>query len=88
MTCSKFVSLLIKILNVYVPLWQAIEWGMRGLQGTFPRIKKRLPGNPTKQKMVIQSIVLVQNFRTKIIGLNQIRTVFDPEREAHLILWL
>ncbi len=47
----------------------------------FPRFKKRLPGNPVKQKLVIQSIVLVRNFRTEIVGLNQIRTVFDPEYE-------
>jgi len=47
----------------------------------FPRFKKRLPGNPVKWKLVIQSIVLVHNFRTEIVGLNQIRTVFDPEYE-------
>jgi hypothetical protein len=72
---------LIKISIVYVSLRQASEWGMRGLQGTFPRYKKRLPGNPVKRKLVIQSIVLVHNFRTEIVGLNQIRTVFDPEYE-------
>jgi hypothetical protein len=39
---------LIKISNVYVSLRHASEWGMRGLQGTFPRFKKRLPGNPVE----------------------------------------
>ena len=60
---------------------------MRGLQGTFPRFKKRLPGNLVKQKLVIQSIVLVHNFRTEIVGLNQIRTVFDPEYERYISLY-
>ena len=60
---------------------------MRGLQGMFPRFKKRLPGNPVKQKLVIQSIVLVHNFRTEIVGLNQIRTVFDPEYERYISLY-
>ena len=60
---------------------------MRGLQGMFPRLKKRLPGNPVKQKLVIQSIVLVHNFRTEIVGLNQIRTVFDPEYERYISLY-
>jgi hypothetical protein len=60
---------------------------MRGLQGAFPRFKKRLPGNPVKQKLLIQSIVLVQNFRTEIVGLNQIRTVFDPEYERCISLY-
>jgi hypothetical protein len=50
---------------------------MRGLQGCFPRFRERLLGNPAKWKLVIQSIVLVHNFRTEIVGLNQIRTVFD-----------
>ena len=60
---------------------------MRGLQGTFPRFKKRLPSNPVKRKLVIQSIVLVHNFRTEIVGLNQIRTVFDPEYERYISLY-
>jgi hypothetical protein len=31
---------LIRLSNVYTSLRQASEWGMRGLQGTFPRCKK------------------------------------------------
>ena len=75
---------LIHLSNVYVSLRQASEWGMRGLQGTFPRCKKRLPGNQFKRKLVIQSIVLVHNFRTETVGLNQIKTVFDPEYENYI----
>jgi hypothetical protein len=60
---------------------------MRGLQGSYPRFKKRLPGNPAKWKLVIQSIVLVHNFRTEIVGINQIRTVFDPEYERYISLY-
>jgi hypothetical protein len=77
---------LLRLSNVYVSLRQASEWGMRGLQGSFPRCKKRLPGNPLKRKRVIQSIVLVHNFRTEVVGLNQIRTVFDPEYERYISL--
>jgi hypothetical protein len=57
---------------------------MRGLQGSFPRCKKRLPGNPEKHKLVIQYIIFVHNFRTEIVGLNQIKTVFDPEYERYI----
>jgi hypothetical protein len=77
---------LLTISNVYDSLCQASEWGMRGLQGTFPRFKKRLPGNAFKCSLVIQSIVLIHNFRTEILGLNQIRTVFDPEYERYISL--
>jgi hypothetical protein len=64
-----------------------MEWGMRGLQGTFPRFKKWLPCNPVKWKLVIQSIILVHNIRTEIVGWNQIRTVFDPEYERYISLY-
>jgi hypothetical protein len=75
---------LLRISNIYTSLRQASEWGMRSLQGTFPRCKKRLPGNAEKRKKVIQSIVLIHNFRTELVGLNQISTVFDPEYERYI----
>jgi hypothetical protein len=37
--------------NVYVSLCQASEWGMRGLQGSFPRFKKRLPLDSSKREL-------------------------------------
>jgi hypothetical protein len=50
------------------------------------RCKKRLPGNAWKCKKVIQSIVLIHNFRTVLVGLNQISTVFDPEYKRYINL--
>ena len=73
----------LRISNIYTSLRQASEWGMRALQGTFPRCKKRLPGNAWKRKKVIQSIVLIHNLRTELVGLNQISMVFDPENERY-----
>ena len=35
--------------NIYVSLRQASEWGMRALQGSFPRFKSRLPSNSGKK---------------------------------------
>ena len=72
---------LIRLSNVYTSLRQASEWGMRGLQGTFPRCKKRLPSDSEKRRRVIESIILVHNFRTEIVGKNQISNVFLPEYE-------
>ena len=46
----------------------ASEWGMRALQGSFPRFKKRLPSNSAKREKVIHTIVLVHNFRTHFVG--------------------
>ena len=52
---------------------------MCGLQGTFPQCKKHLPSNPALRRLVIESIVLVHNFRTDYVGYSQIQTVFGPE---------
>lgn len=72
---------LIRMSNVYTSLRQASEWGMRGLQGTFPRCKKRLPSNKEKRRRVLECIILVHNFRTEVVGHNQISEVFALEYE-------
>jgi hypothetical protein len=70
---------LLRISNVHTLLWQASEWGMRGLQGTFPRCKKRLPSDSAKQCLVLEAIVLMHNFQTEYVGYSQIKSVFDPK---------
>ena len=70
---------LLAMAAVYTSLRQASEWGMRALQATFPRLKNRLPSNASKRKLVLQSIILVHNLRTELVGLNQIATVFNAE---------
>ena len=72
--------------NIYVSLRQASEWGMRALQGSFPRFKSRLPSNSAKREKVISTIVLVHNFCTHLISRNQIKTVFDPEYERSVAI--
>jgi hypothetical protein len=47
-------------------------------------IKKRLPSDSAKREKVIHAIVLIHNFRTDIVGCNQIKAVFDPEYEKYL----
>jgi hypothetical protein len=52
----------------------------------FLGAKKRLSGNAKKCKKVIQFIVLIHNFRTELVGLNQISTFFDLEYERYINL--
>ena len=59
---------------------------MHGLQGLFPSCKKQLPSNSRQRKLVMESIVLIHNFHTDIVGYNQIKTVFDPEYERFITL--
>jgi len=62
--------------NMFVSLRQSSEWGMPALQDTFTGLKSRLGSNKLKRKYIIGSTVLLYNFRTHYVGLNQIATVF------------
>ena len=74
-------ELLLVRIHKYVSLRQSAEWGMRALQGTFTRLKSRLTSNNRMRKLIIETIVLLSNFRTAHVGLNQIATVFNPQYE-------
>lgn len=41
---------LLMMATVYISLRQAAEWGMRSLQGSFPRLKARLLADEKKRK--------------------------------------
>ena len=69
-----------------ISLRQASEWGMRALQGTFSRLKSRLTSDAEKRRKIIFSVILLHNFRTEIVGLNQIATVFNPQYEQYINL--
>lgn len=79
-------DILIDLHNRYTSLRQASEWGMRALQGSFSRLKSRLTSNKVIRYHIILSIVLLHNYRTELVGLNQIATVFDHHYEQYINL--
>jgi len=67
-------------------LRQLSEWGMRGLQASFPRLKDRLTYEEVGERKIIMAlIVLLYNFRASTVGQNQIASTFMPwlERDAN-----
>ncbi|KAK0555321.1 hypothetical protein OC846_001749 [Tilletia horrida] len=58
---------------------QAAEWGMRALRGAFGRLDLRLPVSDEKRFLILSAIIGLHNFRTRIVGLNQIKQVYFPE---------
>jgi hypothetical protein len=61
---------------------QLSEWGMRGLQASFPRLKDRLMWEEKgEQRLVLEMIVRLYNYRVSVAGLNQIQSVFMPQLE-------
>ena len=58
---------------------QMSEWGMRGLQGSFPRLKDRLQYEERGERRIILLLVaLLYNFRAETVGQNQIQSTFMP----------
>ena len=77
-------KVILELHNKYVSLRQSSEWGIRGLQGTFSRLKARLTSDSKKRHTVIYSIILLSNFRIEYAGLNQIATVFNVHYEQYI----
>ena len=64
---------------------QSSEWGMRCLQGPFPRPKERfIYEEKGERDLMLKLIVLIYNFRVNTVGINQIRNTYMPwlEEEA------
>lgn len=55
---------------------QAVEWGMGTFQKSFKRLTFKLTNMPKKRALILALCVRLQQFRTRNVGLNQIRTVF------------
>ena len=59
---------------------QPAEWGMRALQGSFPRLKARFPYKQRgHRRIVMRLIVSLHNLRSRLVGINQIRSTYMPQ---------
>jgi len=58
---------------------QMSEWGMRGLQGSFPRLKDRIRWEERgERKFMLQLVIFLYNFRSECVGFNQIASAYLP----------
>ena len=64
---------------------QAAEWGMRGLQGSFARLTEKLPLDADLRRRIISVCVWLHNAKTRVVGINQIRTVYGPAYNPALV---
>ena len=56
---------------------------MRIIQGSFPRLKNKLPYEEFNERKIVQHfMVLLYNFQTHNIGINQILNTFMSEIEG------
>jgi hypothetical protein len=58
---------------------QAAEWGMNALKSSFARLKATMRYEVYGERsQILQTIVLLYNWRANTVGVNQIKTVFMP----------
>jgi uncharacterized membrane protein YkvI len=60
---------------------------MRALQGSFARLTSRMTSCKETRATIIEAILLLHNFRTTHVGINQMATVFNPEYEQYINLY-
>eukprot|EP00299_Pterocystis_sp_00344_P008370 c3142_g1_i1.p1 GENE.c3142_g1_i1~~c3142_g1_i1.p1 ORF type:complete len:233 (+),score=21.42 c3142_g1_i1:35-700(+) len=64
--------------NALVSQRQSAEWGMRQIQGVFARLRVPLDTNDTRGRaMIIRLCCRLHQVRCRVIGLNQIRSVYS-----------
>jgi hypothetical protein len=55
------------------------EWGMRGFQSSFPRLKEQIRYEARgERKITLMLVTLLYNYRVAKVGQNQIRSVYMP----------
>ena len=60
---------------------QSAEWGMRAIQSSFPCIKDRfLYEEYGERKIILKMMILLYNLCARKVGINQIRSVYMPDR--------
>ena len=72
-------------------LRQAAEWGMRAIQGAFPRLKDDIlyescsdgadefPSAGRERRIILKLMPMIYNYRLEKVGLNQLRNTYVPE---------
>jgi hypothetical protein len=70
-----------------VSAWQAAEWGMRSMQGSFSRLKLPMPAdNHAFQAEVLELAVRIHQIRCRLVGINQTQTVYQSVKDKFQIL--
>jgi hypothetical protein len=68
-----------------VSIRQAAEWAVRDIKGTYPRVRGTLPTNNEKRQQILVLALLLSNFRTRLLGLSQVRSVYNAHREFEIL---
>ncbi len=60
-------------------MWQLAEWGMRGFQASFPRMKDCFDYKEHGEIQIVMKMnVLLFNLRSWLVGIEHIQNVYMP----------
>ncbi len=77
-TCQE-AKLDVRIKRATKSMQQSAEWGMRGFQATFPRMKVCFDYEECGERRIIMKMYeLLFNLRSWLVGINQICNVYMP----------
>ena len=66
-------------MNQATSLRQTAEWGMRQVQGAFPRLTDKIKFERNGERRIYLMLAcLLYNMRLELVGLNQIRNTYCP----------
>ncbi|KAG9095375.1 hypothetical protein FS749_010561 [Ceratobasidium sp. UAMH 11750] len=69
----------LRMSNVITSVRQAVEWGMRAIQGSFGRLRLPLDANDGEWRArILETCMRLHNVCTTLVGINQIHTVYLP----------
>ena len=58
---------------------QSVEWGMRAVESSFPRLKDTMVYEVYgERRITMKMLLLLYNLRARLVGINQIRNVYMP----------
>ena len=60
---------------------QSAEWGVRAIKAPFSRLQVPLPADAKKRERLITICCHLFNYRTRLVGLNQIRTTYSRSQQ-------
>ena len=72
-----------KLNEVATSVRQLSEWGMRMIQGSFPRLKDNMILEDFGDRKIIMNLVVaLYNFQTSAVGINQILNTFASKTKG------
>ncbi len=77
------VSKIVRRQQAATSMHQAAEQGMHTFQSMFPRVKDTIIHEESKvRKIMLKAMILIFNYCTDVVGINQILNFFNPRMSA------